>query len=153
MFAGICVLLWIQATINSSGLALANALGLPVMVVLLWWQVRSWRLLLIPIVTSMSAYVIAMGICNVIVMSMLVPVYQPTLVFFLCASLSISYALPIATRFQEERQQGASFGAALELTLTHAGRSTVWSGTIMTLAWLSLCAFPVVGLNAVGICM
>ena len=78
-------------------------------------------------------------------------VFALNLVIGLGLGLAIDYTLFLLTRFREELARGAEVDAALARTLTHAGRSILFSACTVACALASLTLFPQGFLKSMGI--
>lgn len=145
----------ISATENvGKTIGIADGSGMILIVLLFAWQVRSWRLTLIPILNTVICLIIARALVYPLAKAGLVvlPSYVPNVVLFLAIALSVDYSFFHLSRFQEVRKEGADFLTAVEQMVTTGGRVVLVSGVILMLCWLALAAFPVFGTNTLGYC-
>lgn len=143
----------IDATATGLGFALGDGIGLPFIVLIFLWRVRSAKLLLLPAcalgASLLWSYAVGKALCTVLP----VPSFQPNIMLFLCLAFSIDYSFFLLTRFQEERQVNQKpLDEAVVCMMRHGGEVVFVSGGLLCLTWLALALFPVDGLNAIGYC-
>ena len=143
----------IDSKATGMGFALGDGIGLPFIVIIFLWRVRSAKLLLLPacaLGTSLLwSYAVGRALCAVLP----VPGFQPNIMLFLCLAFSIDYSFFLLTRFQEERQtHQLPLDEAVAQMLRHGGEVVFISGALLCLTWLALALFPVDGLSAIGYC-
>lgn len=135
-------------------IGMADGTGMIFIVLLFGWQVRSWRLTLIPILNTVMCLLLAQGLIYPLSMSgaITLPSYVPNVCLFLCIALSVDYSFFHLSRFQEVRRKGAELAEAVEEMVTTAGRVVLVSGVVLLFTWLALAAFPVFGTDTLGYC-
>eukprot|EP00301_Raphidiophrys_heterophryoidea_P003279 c11488_g1_i4.p1 GENE.c11488_g1_i4~~c11488_g1_i4.p1 ORF type:complete len:892 (+),score=217.63 c11488_g1_i4:1-2676(+) len=145
----------ISAAKTGKGFAVTDGSGLPVIAIIFWYEVGSFRLLLIPGIALGCALMVSWAIGNSLAVhsNIKIPSYEPNIMLFLCMAMSIDYSFFLLTRFQEERRvRNADVQTAVVSMLLNSGSIVLVSGSILVVTWLALCFFPVYGLDAVGYC-
>jgi RND superfamily putative drug exporter len=136
-----------------AGFAYSNGIGAPFIAAVFWWQVRSLKLLLLPLVTTGSSLIFSYACGRLVAQhtALDIPQYQSDIMLFLSLALSIDYSFFLVTRFQEEYcSPGVSLEAAVAIMMETSGEVVTLSGTILVISWLALCFFPVFGLQGIG---
>lgn len=135
------------------GFALGDGIGLPFIVLIFLWRVKSYKLLLLPAFALCSSLIWSYAVGHALCTVLPVPSFQPNIMLFLCLAFSIDYSFFMLTRFQEERLvREKRLDEAVVQTLRHGGSVVVVSGGLLCLTWVALAFFPVDGLNAIGYC-
>lgn len=88
---------------TGKGFALSDGIGLPFIVVLFYFQVPSFRLLLIPALALGVSLITCYALGGLLSDTLDIPSFQPNIMLFLCLAFSIDYSFFMLTRFQEER--------------------------------------------------
>lgn len=135
-------------------IGMADGTGMIFIVLLFGWQVRSWRLTLIPIFNTVLCLIISEGLIYPLSKSGVItlPSYVPNVCLFLSIALSVDYSFFHLVRFQEKRREGAGLEEAVEAMVTTAGRVVLVSGVVLLFTWLALAFFPVFGTDTLGYC-
>jgi len=135
-------------------IGMADGTGMIFIVLLFGWQVRSWRLTLIPVFNTVLCLIITEGLIYPLPKSgtISLPSYVPNVCLFLCIALSVDYSFFHLIRFQEARRAGAELVDAVAEMVTTAGRVVLVSGVVLLFTWLALAAFPVFGTDSLGYC-
>mmetsp|Transcript_123010 Transcript_123010/g.359035 ORF Transcript_123010/g.359035 Transcript_123010/m.359035 type:complete len:831 (-) Transcript_123010:72-2564(-) len=135
-------------------IGMADGTGMLFIVLLFGWQVRSWRLTLIPVFNTLLCLMLAQGMVYPLSASGVItlPSYVPNVCLFLSIALSVDYSFFHLSRFQEVRMQGHDLVPAVEEMVMTAGRVVLVSGIVLLFTWLALAAFPVFGVDALGYC-
>jgi hypothetical protein len=131
---------------------MAENIGMLFIVLLFGWQIRSWRLVLIPMLNTMICLVVTDAILFAMSKAgmILLPSYVPNVCLFLAIALSVDYSFFHLSRFQEVRQKGESFIMAVHQMVATGGRVVLVSGIVLMFCWLALAAFPVFGTDSLG---
>eukprot|EP00933_Yihiella_yeosuensis_P041122 TRINITY_DN35559_c0_g1_i1.p1 TRINITY_DN35559_c0_g1~~TRINITY_DN35559_c0_g1_i1.p1 ORF type:complete len:859 (-),score=151.27 TRINITY_DN35559_c0_g1_i1:116-2653(-) len=150
-------------------IGMADGNGMILIVLLFAWQVRSWRLTLIPVFNTMICLIVARALIYPLAKAgaIVLPSYVPNVVLFLAIALSVDYSFFHLSRFQEvrrevqadsleegspeDRDRKIHFLAVTQMVQT-GGRVVLVSGVILMLCWLALAAFPVFGTDTLGYC-
>eukprot|EP00440_Ansanella_granifera_P062850 gb/GFBE01068151.1/.p1 GENE.gb/GFBE01068151.1/~~gb/GFBE01068151.1/.p1 ORF type:complete len:824 (+),score=193.95 gb/GFBE01068151.1/:1-2472(+) len=135
-------------------IGMADGNGMILIVILFGWQVRSWRLTLIPVINTIICLIVARALVYPLANAGLIvlPSYVPNVVLFLAIALSVDYSFFHLSRFQEVRREGGDYKTAVEQMVTTGGRVVLVSGVVLMFCWLALAAFPVFGTNTLGYC-
>eukprot|EP00931_Biecheleriopsis_adriatica_P118084 TRINITY_DN93551_c0_g1_i1.p1 TRINITY_DN93551_c0_g1~~TRINITY_DN93551_c0_g1_i1.p1 ORF type:complete len:835 (+),score=189.98 TRINITY_DN93551_c0_g1_i1:44-2548(+) len=135
-------------------IGMADGNGMIFIVLLFGWQVRSWRLTLIPVVNTIICLIVARALVYPLAQAgiIVLPSYVPNVVLFLAIALSVDYSFFHLSRFQEVRRADGDFKEAVEEMVTTGGRVVLVSGVVLMFCWLALAAFPVFGTDTLGYC-
>ncbi|MFD5536703.1 MMPL family transporter [Streptomyces sp. NPDC127079] len=139
------------STISSEDLGKAEAIGFPILLVLLLFIFRGVIAALIPLGGAICTIALALGTMGVVMTAMHLSIFALNLVFALGIGLSIDFSLLIISRFREELSRGADTQEAVRTTLFTAGRTVFFSGMTVAVALASLLVFPQRFLYTMGI--
>jgi uncharacterized membrane protein YdfJ with MMPL/SSD domain len=131
---------------------LGENVGCIFIVLLFGWQIRSWRLTLIPLLNTCICLVVADALLYPISKSgiIVLPSFVPNVCLFLAIALSVDYSFFHLSRFQEVRCQGGNLIEAVTEMVATGGRVVLVSGVVLMFCWLALAAFPVFGVDSLG---
>jgi RND superfamily putative drug exporter len=133
-------------------LILAEAIALPIVLILLGFAVRSvlgaafGMVLVLTTVTGALALLLALSAVTT------VSTFAINVVTMFGIGLSVDYGLLLMTRFRRERVAGASVAQAVTVTMSTAGRTVAFSGLTVAVALAGLLVFsePIVRSMAYG---
>jgi len=128
-----------------------DAIVLPLSFAILAGVIGSFRLLLVPLLTIGVAAAGAFGITALIARATPIFTITPSLMMSILIAMSIDYALFLLTRFRQERLQGRSVPAAVEVTLQTAGMTVLVSGLTLAASFVALLFFPISVISSLGI--
>ncbi len=128
-----------------------DAIVLPIALLILALVVRSFRLLVVPIVSLLCTISIAFSIMLPIAKATTVFSFVPSIMMSLVIALSIDYALFLLSRYKEEIEKGKSSNDAISTALEHAGHTITVSGVTLAVSFLGLMLFPVAFLSTIGL--
>lgn len=119
---------------------------------LLYMQVCSWRLLLLPALSLVVVFAISFGFF-VPVAKYLVDIspLTPSVMAFLNIALSVDYSLFQLTRFTEEISRGNAFEIALWRMQLYSGRVIGLSGAVIIICSMCTTLFPGEGISTIGV--
>lgn len=126
-------------TITQSGLV-----ALPVLALLLLMVFGSMTSMTLPFIIALAGSELALAAIAVISQHMRLSVYLTDIVSFLALGVGIDYALFLSTRFRQNIDEGMAILDAVADSMSHAGRSVLYSGIAVGLALATL----VLGNNA-----
>ncbi|EDR25801.1 hypothetical protein EDI_279910 [Entamoeba dispar SAW760] len=115
---------------------------IPIAILVLLWVLKSLSLMIIPLCTIVTSFVVSFGIMYPITFAIDIYGVAPALMMSCIAAMSIDYSLFLLTRFSEELSIEQSYYDVIKNTLQHAGRIIFTSGGLLTLCFVSLCFFP-----------
>mmetsp|Transcript_8900 Transcript_8900/g.18779 ORF Transcript_8900/g.18779 Transcript_8900/m.18779 type:complete len:808 (-) Transcript_8900:284-2707(-) len=143
-----------STAVAGKALGMTDGIGTIFIVLLFGWQVRSWRLTLIPVFNTILCLAITLALVYPLSKSgaIQLPSYVPSVCLFLSIALSVDYSFFHLSRFQEVRRNGLGLEDAVEEMVTTAGRVVLVSGVVLLFTWLALAAFPVFGTDTLGYC-
>lgn len=120
----------------------AEAVSLPICVLLLLFVFRSVVAALIPV--GVGALAVASGIAVVVVLSHHVEIaeYTINMCSLIGLGVAIDYSLFIVSRYREELQRGLDYPDALAAAMRSAGRMVVFSGFAVMTGLAGLLLFP-----------
>lgn len=132
-------------------IAAAETLAMPVLLVLLAVIFGSGVAALLPVVMGVLAILGAMGLLRALTLVTDVSTFAINVTTILGLGLAIDYALFVVSRFREELGRTDDVGAAVVRTVTTAGRTVVFSGLTVLIAFAGLLAFPQMFLRSMGL--
>lgn len=127
---------------SSSDLALAEAVSLPIVLILLLVIFGSVVAALLPVMVGGLAIVGSLGVLRLISLGVDVNSFAVNVVSLLGLGLAIDYGLFTVGRFREELASGASPSAAVRATVATSGRTVAFSATLLVIALSGLLIFP-----------
>ncbi|NMR18986.1 MMPL family transporter [Cellulomonas fimi] len=130
----------------------AELLAMPVLLVLLVLIFRSLTAALLPVTIGLVAILGAMGLLRLLTLVTDVSTFALNVTTILGLGLAIDYALFMVSRFREEldRHDG-DVGAAVERTVSTAGRTIAYSGLTVLIAFAGMLFFPQMFLRSMGL--
>ncbi|EER10352.1 hypothetical protein Pmar_PMAR007760 [Perkinsus marinus ATCC 50983] len=154
-WAGIGALGDESAKVTELELGITHAVVLPLAFLLLAYSLRSWRLLLLPLICLLLSIAIC-GAC-LYLLSLLMPVNTgaPIMMFFLLMALCVDYSLILLTRFREEVtgvHQRSPYDACKEM-LEHSGHVVFSSGSILFVCFVWLMIIPIALFRSIGLAL
>jgi uncharacterized membrane protein YdfJ with MMPL/SSD domain len=142
----------VQATAQSSkDLTFAETIALPILLVLLLLIFRGVVAALLPLAGAL----VSIGLTTLLLLAAAsathVSVYALNLVYALGIGLSIDFNLLIVSRYREEMDRRGPGIAALERTVSSAGRTVLFSAATVTAALGALLLFPIPAISSMGL--
>lgn len=132
-------------------IAAAETVAMPVLLVLLAIIFGSGVAALLPVVMGALAILGAMGLLRALTLVTDVSTFAINVTTILGLGLAIDYALFVVSRFREELARTDDVGAAVVRTVTTAGRTVIFSGLTVLIAFAGLLAFPQMFLRSMGL--
>jgi uncharacterized membrane protein YdfJ with MMPL/SSD domain len=136
---------------TTSGLARAELLAFPLLLLLSFWFFRGLVAALLPLLVGGFAIVLAFLALRAINEFTPVSVFALNLVSGMGLGLGIDYSLFVLYRYREELAGGASATAAIERTLRTVGHTVLFSCLTVAAALTSLLVFPLRFLYSMGL--
>jgi len=127
---------------TKSDLAIAEAISIPITVVLLIIIFGSLIASLVPLAAGLLAIVGTLAALRAIASFANVSIYAMNLTTALGFALAIDYSLLIVNRYREELRSGRDPGEAVRRTVTTAGRTVLFSALTVLLSMSALLVFP-----------
>lgn len=124
-------------------LTLAEALAVPIVLVLLVLFLGSVTAGVLPLMVGVIAMIGTFAILRIAVAFTDVSIFSLNLTIALGLGLGIDYGLLIVNRFRDELELGRDIEAALDITVRTAGRTVAYSAATVAVALAALLAFPV----------
>jgi trehalose monomycolate/heme transporter len=128
---------------SSSDLAFAEAVSVPVTLVLLVLIFGSLVAAALPVLVGGLAILGSLGVLRVISFGVDVNSFAPNVVSLLGLGLAIDYGLFTVGRFREELAAGREPAEAVRRTVATSGRTVVFSATLLVIALAGLLVFPI----------
>jgi RND superfamily putative drug exporter len=144
-------------TVRSGGLAMVNrqitelsqrdlllveAIAIPLSFIVLIWVFSGLLAAALPIAVGGMAILGSMAVLHVIALGTDVSIFALNLSTAMGLALAIDYTLLIISRFRDELAGGASRDDALVHTMMTAGRTVLFSATIVALSMAAMILFP-----------
>ena len=131
----------------------ADLIVIPIAFFILACFLRSWRLMVIPLVTIGICIGAAFTAAYPIALAMKVQSTTPQLMMSAMLALNIDYNLFLLMRFRENYDLGFGLYENLHLMITHTAMETVLgSGSLVSVAFFSMAIIPCEALISTGIC-
>ena len=128
--------------------ALIGGLGALLVLLFLFGTVPA---VLMPLAVALAAilntFTLVLGLTYITDVSIIVQF----LIALVGLGIAIDYALLMIMRFRDELREGQTVEAALEATMTHAGRSVIVSGSTVAIGLLAMVALPLPLVRSMGI--
>lgn len=124
-------------------LLLAEAIAVPLILILLLLAFGSLVAALLPLMVSLFAVAGTFAVLNVLTTQVSVSVFAINLATALGLGLGVDYALFMVSRYREELARGRSTEEAVARTVRTAGRTVVFSAVTVAIALSALLVFPV----------
>ncbi|GAA4556296.1 MMPL family transporter [Planotetraspora kaengkrachanensis] len=123
-------------------LAIAEAISIPVLLILLIVIFRSLLAATLPLVIGLTAALGSLALLRFVTFFTDISTFAIQVITILGLGLAIDYALLAVTRFREELSAGATVEAAVERTMATAGRTIAFSGAVVAVSFAGLTLFP-----------
>lgn len=123
-------------------LLLAEAIAMPITLVLLLLVFGSAVAAALPLVIALLSVLVSRAVLNALAGVVSISVYSMNSTVALGLGLGIDYSLFILARFREELRGGATVREALGPTVRRAGRTVAFSGLTVALSLSALLVFP-----------
>lgn len=123
-------------------LSLSEKISFPFLAVLLVIIFRSVVAAALPLIIGSLGILLALTMLRLIATVTDVSVFATNIITLLGLGLAIDYSLFFVSRFRDELSGGADVREALHKTRQTAGRTIMFSGSIVSLSLLSLLVFP-----------
>ena len=127
---------------TKSDLAVAEAISIPITVVLLIIIFGSFIASLLPLVAGLFAIVGTLAALRSVALFTHVSIFAMNLTTALGFALAIDYSLLIVNRYREELKRGLTPGDAVVRTVETAGRTVLFSALTVLLSMSALLVFP-----------
>jgi len=137
-------------TATAESFGLIDGTVIPVCILVLGFQLRSYRHMLICICCLGCSLLLAFAILVPITDPIAINPFAPSIMMSLGIAICFDYTLFMISRFQEELSKGATKEDAVFAALVSSGHVICLSGTTLMFTFLLLLAFPQAFLNSVG---
>ena len=141
-----------KAETGGGGSLIAEALigGIGALVVLLF-VFGTLGAVLMPLAVAVAAILNTFSLVWAVSHVTSVSIIVQFLIALVGLGIAIDYALLVVMRFRDELRAGRDVDSALEVTMTHAGRSVIVSGTTVAIGLLALATLPLPLVRSMGI--
>lgn len=126
-------------------------IGFPIALLVLALVLRSFRLLIIPVMNISASILTSFLIVYGVAQRMSIISFAPSLMMSLTIAMSIDYSLFQLTRYREELKMGSNINEAVLHMLQHSGHTVLVSGSTLMACFFGLMIFPVVVLRSPGL--
>lgn len=137
-------------TAAGSDLTAAELIALPALLVLLIVLLGGVVAGLLPLMGGIIAILGAMAILRGISSVTDVSIFALNIATLLGLGLAIDYGLFTVTRFREELAAGRDVPTAVRRTIATAGRTVLFSGLVIAIAFAGMLLFPTAALRSIG---
>ncbi|MEU4410414.1 MMPL family transporter [Streptosporangium sp. NPDC023963] len=131
-------------------LLVAEALSVPLLLVLLVVVFRSLLAATLPLLVGFSAVLGSLALLRLVTLLVDLSTFAIQVVTILGLGLAIDYALLVVGRYREELRHGYGVDEAIERTMGTAGRTIAFSGLAVALSFGGLALFPSRFLRSMG---
>lgn len=114
----------------------------PFALLVLFFVIRSWRLMIIPLLTLSLSILVSFTLMYPATLYWKVVAFAPPIMMSSMLALSIDYSLFLLTRFRTEVKRSCDPEDAVKIMLKYAGRVVLVSGSTLCLTFLALAFFP-----------
>jgi RND superfamily putative drug exporter len=144
---------------STRDLGFAEAVSIPIVLVLLLFIFGSLVAAALPVLVGAAAVLGSLGVLHAVALGHVVNSFAVNVASLLGLGMAIDYGLFIVGRFREEQGFGRTTRQAVARTMATAGRTVVFSATLLMIALGGLLLFPQAflkslaygGLSAVGL--
>eukprot|EP00965_Chrysotila_dentata_P018364 611111-Pleurochrysis_carterae.AAC.1 len=131
---------------------LSELISIPLSLALLGLAVRSWRLLLLPIVMLVASLLTSFGLLWFMTLQVEIVAATLSLMSSLCVALSLDYALFYLSRYQEAtRLRASSVHDAVVEMIGGAGHNILVSGAVLCISFFILAVAPSEDIRGFGL--
>ncbi|NLU81809.1 MMPL family transporter [Rhodococcus sp. HNM0569] len=123
-------------------LVLAEAIALPVTLVLLFFVFGGLVAAAVPVFVGAMAVMVALAVLRLLTLVTDVSSFAVNVASLLGLGLAIDYGLFVVGRFREEMRSGATTRDATARTVLSAGRTIAFSGLLLMCAFAGMLVFP-----------
>ncbi|MCM6778716.1 efflux RND transporter permease subunit [Nocardia sp. CDC159] len=127
---------------SATGLAKAELLALPLIVIVLLLLFRSVAATAVALVTTMAGIVLALGLLDLLAQVMQLNIFAKNIIVMLGLGVGVDYALVMLKRFKSELAQGRDVSAAVTRTVATAGHTVIASALTIVVAVAALFIVP-----------
>jgi RND superfamily putative drug exporter len=131
-----------SATRSNKDLGIAEAVSLPIVLILLLFIFGSLVAAALPVLIGGCAVLGSMGVLHAIALHQEVNSFAVNVASLLGLGMAIDYGLFMVGRFREEQSFGRPPAEAVRRTVATAGRTVVLSATLLMIALAGLLLFP-----------
>eukprot|EP00929_Paragymnodinium_shiwhaense_P096806 TRINITY_DN5850_c0_g1_i3.p1 TRINITY_DN5850_c0_g1~~TRINITY_DN5850_c0_g1_i3.p1 ORF type:complete len:943 (-),score=182.16 TRINITY_DN5850_c0_g1_i3:450-3278(-) len=127
---------------------------LPLAMLVLVWLVRDVRLLLIPPITLVMAFLISAGV--ILPLTKILPDYSgdiPPAMISVCIALTLDFNLFFLTRFRNNRKLNMPLQENVENMVSYTGHTVCISGALIVVAFCGAVLIPQHNLSTAGLCL
>jgi trehalose monomycolate/heme transporter len=139
-----------SATRSTRDLGMAEAVSLPIVLILLLFILGSLVAASLPVLTGGCAVLGSMGVLHAIALHHEVNSFAVNVASLLGLGMAIDYGLFMVGRFREEQGFGRPPAEAVRRTVATAGRTVAFSATLLMIALAGLLLFPQDFLKSLG---
>ncbi|MET0494251.1 MAG: MMPL family transporter, partial [Actinoplanes sp.] len=141
-FAGGAPLADASTTLSTQDLAFAEAISLPIVLILLLFIFGSLVAASLPVLVGGCAVLGSLGVLHAVAANHDVNSFAVNVASLLGLGMAIDYGLFIVGRFREEQAAGRTTAEAVTRAVATAGRTVVFSATLLMIALGGLLLFP-----------
>jgi RND superfamily putative drug exporter len=138
-------------TVSASDLRRAETYALPFALVVLVIVFGSVVAAALPVIGGGLAVTVTLGVLYVLARRFSLSIFTMNTASLLGLAVGIDYSLFIVGRFREELARGRSVGAAVEITVSRAGRAIFFSGIAVMVGLSGLLLFSYMSLRSIGV--
>ncbi|MGW4947879.1 MMPL family transporter [Actinoplanes sp. NPDC004185] len=131
-----------SSTLSTQDLAFAEAVSLPIVLILLLFIFGSLVAASLPVLVGGCAVLGSLGVLHAIAYGHDVNSFAVNVASLLGLGMAIDYGLFMVGRFREEQGFGRTPGEAVARTVATAGRTVIFSATLLMIALAGLLLFP-----------
>lgn len=131
-------------------MGLMDGIVLPIAIFILWFMLRTWRLMLLPLATVVVSALAAFAVMYGVSLYLRVFTVVPSLMMSLVLAISIDYSLFMLVRYRVELQRGRDNRLAVIQMTRFAGKTIGISGVVLGICFFGLAVYPVETIRTMG---
>ncbi|MCA2216388.1 MMPL family transporter [Jidongwangia harbinensis] len=131
-----------SARLSTRDLAVAEAVSLPIVLILLLLVFGSLVAAALPVLVGGAAVLGSLGVLHAVALTHNVNSFAVNVASLLGLGMAIDYGLFMVGRFREEQEYGRTPAEAVTRTVATAGRTVLFSATLLMIALAGLLLFP-----------
>jgi uncharacterized membrane protein YdfJ with MMPL/SSD domain len=137
--------------IYNEDLARGEAIAVPIALLVMAFMFGTLAGMAVPLVFALVTIPTTLGIVWIFANFLSMPIYVQNMATLIGLAIAIDYSMLVVYRFREELEWGGGPHAALERTMTTAGRATLFSGLTVAVGLALLVLMPLPFMRAMGL--
>ncbi len=139
-----------EQPIYSKDLSKGEMIAVPIAVAVLLFMFGTLGAVIVPLIFALATLPTTLGLVWVIAHFGSTAQYVTNIVTLIGLGIAIDYSMLVVFRFREELSSGKEVQDALEMTMSTAGRATLFSGMTVAIGLAALLAMPLPFMRSMG---